>query len=165
MEDDEIRFRPVRTDEVAAITELVLRSKRHWGYSDEFMEVMTPVMAFTPVDFERQADHIEVLEADGQLRGVIRLRRRTELAFLEDLWLDPAVMGRGLGRLMFERATEIARGWGKGVLELESDPHAEPFYVHLGAQRVGWAPNTLIPGRVVPLMRYALWDRAPSARG
>lgn len=144
----------------------MLRSKRFWGYSDEFIEVMTPVMAFEPADLERPADHVEVLEAGERLLGVFRLQRRTELAFLEDLWLDPAAIGQGYGRLLFERATEVARGWGKGVMELEADPFAEPFYLHLGAVRVAMSPSGTIPGRAIPLMRFSLWDRAlPSAKG
>lgn len=162
MHEAEPVFRLARPSEAPAITELVLASKRHWGYPDAFFVAMRPVMAFTPADLARPADRVEVLEADGHLLGVIRLRRRTELAFLEDLWLDPSAMGRGLGRRLFERAAEIARGWGKGVMEFESDPHAEPFYLRLGAERVGMSPSTAIPGRAVPLMRYALLDRDPS---
>jgi GNAT superfamily N-acetyltransferase len=165
MSHEGTRFRRARPDEAEAITELVLRSKRHWGYADEFIALMAPVMTFTREDLERPADRVEVLEADGRLDGVIRLRRRTELAFLEDLWLDPSVMGRGLGRRLFARAVEIARGWGKGVLEFESDPFAEPFYLHLGAQRVGMSPSTTLPGRAVPLMRFALREPAPTSRG
>jgi GNAT superfamily N-acetyltransferase len=139
----------------------MLRSKRHWGYSDEFMVAVAPVMTVEPVDLERDDARIEVLEDDRGLLGIIRLQRRTELAFLQDLFVEPAAMGHGHGRRLFERAAEIARGWGKGVLEFESDPCAEPFYLHLGATRVGMSPSGLIPGRAVPLMRYALRDRLP----
>ena len=150
-------FRRARPDEATAITELVIRSKRHWDYDDEFIEIMTPVMTFTRADLESPADHVEVLEADGRLLGVFRLRRRTELAFLEDLWVDPAAMGAGHGRRLFERAAGVARGWGAGVMEFEADPFAEPFYLHLGAERVGMSPSEALPGRAIPLMRYALW--------
>lgn len=155
-------FRRARPDEAATITGLVLRSKRHWGYSDAFFGAMTPVMTFTRADLERPNDHVEVLAAGDRLLGVIRLQRRTELAFLDDLWVDPPVMGRGLGRRLFERAAEIARGWGKGVMEWESDPFAEPFYLHLGAERVGMSPSATIPGRAIPLMRIGL---GPGATG
>ena len=152
------RFRRARPDEADAITELIVRSKRHWGYSDELIALMTPVLTFQAADLERPWDHVEVLEVDGRLVGVFRLRRRTELAFLEDLWIDPVAMGQGYGRQVFERAATVARSWGKGVMEWESDPLAEPFYLHLGAQRVAMSPATVIPGRSIPLMRYALWS-------
>ena len=150
------RFRRARPEDAEAITDLIVRSKRSLGYSDEFMAAITPVMAFTPSELEQASDHVEVLEAEGRVLGLFRLRKRTELAFLEDLWIDPSVMGRGHGRRAFERAAEVARSWGKGVMEFESDPFAEPFYVHLGAERVGMSPSHILPGRAVPLMRYAL---------
>ncbi len=59
--------------------------------------------------------------------------------------------------MLFERAAEVGRGWGLGVMEFESDPFAEPFYLHLGAERVSMSPSTLVPGRSIPLMRFALW--------
>ena len=149
-------FRPARPDEAGAITRLVVRSKRHWGYSDEFIAALMPELTVSAGYVEHPLHHVEVLEADGRMIGVICLARLTELALLEDLFLDSDVIGGGYGRLMFERAAEIARGWGKGVMELESDPYAEPFYRHLGAERVAMLPVTSVPGRAVPLMRFTL---------
>ena len=116
------RFRCARPDEAEALTQVVVRSKRHWGYSDEFIAALLPELTLTPADVEDPRHHVEVLEVDGRVLGVISLVRRTELALLEDLFLDPSAIGSGYGRLMFERAAEVARGWGAGVMELESDP-------------------------------------------
>ena len=150
------RFRPAGPDELEAITALAIRSKASWGYPDEFMAALRPELTFCQADLDDPRTCVEVLEVDGQLIGAIRMRRRTELACLEDLWVDPEAIGQGYGRIGFERACEIGRGWGKGVMELEADPFAEPFYLHLGAVRVGMSPVTVVPGRAVPLMRYAL---------
>ena len=150
------RFRPAGPDELEAITALAIRSKAYWGYPDEFMAALRPELTFCQADLDDPRTCVEVLEVDGELIGAIRMRRRTELACLEDLWVDPEAIGQGYGRIGFERACEIGRGWGKGVMELEADPFAEPFYLHLGAVRVGMSPVTVVPGRAVPLMRYAL---------
>jgi GNAT superfamily N-acetyltransferase len=133
-----------------------VRSKRHWGYSDAFMAAASPSMSISPAELSRPRDHVEVLELEGVIGGVFRLERRTELAYLEDLWIDPPLLGQGYGRLLFERAASVARGWEKGVVELEADPFAEAFYRHLGAERVGMVPSTLIPGRSLPRMRFSL---------
>lgn len=151
-----VRLRSPRPDEAEAITAMMLRSKRHWGYPETFMAAVGPSMALASADLSHPTDNIEVLDVEGVITGVVRLRRRTELAFLEDLWVDPSGMGRGYGRLLFERAVAVARGWGKGVLELHADPYAEAFYRHLGAVRVGMTPSQAIPGRSLPVMRYAL---------
>ncbi len=150
------RLRRPRPDEAAAITQLAVRAKRHWGYDDAFIESLAEELAFTPKRLADPVVHVELLETDGRPVGVFGLRRRTELAFLKNLWVEPSAMGRGHGRCLFRRAAEIARGWGKGVLEWESDPFAEPFYLHLGATRVGMVPSSVIPGRSLPLMRYPL---------
>jgi GNAT superfamily N-acetyltransferase len=149
-------FRRARPAEAEAITQLVLRSKRHWDYPDAFIEATTPQMTFTAADFERELEHVEVLESDGELLGVIRLIRGTESAVLEDLWIEPSAIGHGYGRCAFERAVTIARGWGKGVMEFEADPHAEAFYLHMGAERVAMSPSVAVPGRSLPVMRYTL---------
>ena len=149
-------LRCARPDEAEAITRVTLRAKRHWGYSDDFMAVMTPELTMTAADIERASDRVEVLEADGQLLGFMRLRRRTELAWLEDVFVDPPVMGYGHGRRLFLRAAEVSRGWGYGVMEFLSDPYAEGFYLGLGAKRVGMWPSMLRPGRSIPVMSYAL---------
>jgi GNAT superfamily N-acetyltransferase len=145
-----------RPDELPAITALAVRSKRYWGYSDEFMAALDGELTFRQADLDDARTRVEVIEADGRLIGVIRMRRRTELACLEDLWIDPDAIGQGYGRIGFERACRIGREWGKGVLELEADPHAEPFYLHLGCRRVSMSPVASVPGRAVPLMRYSL---------
>jgi len=121
------------------------------------MEVMTPELTMTSAELERAADRVEVLEADGELLGFFRLRRRTELAWLEDVFVDPPAMGQGHGRRLFLRAAELAREWGYGVMEFVSDPYAEGFYLGLGAERVAMWPSELMPGRSIPHMSYSLW--------
>ncbi len=149
-------FRPARPDDLAAVTALAKRSKRFWGYSDEFMAALDAELTFRQADLDDERTRVEVLEVGGELIGAVRMRRRTELAYLEDLWIDPSAIGHGYGRVGFERACEIGREWGKGVMELEADPHAEAFYRHLGCQRVWMSPVTSVPGRSVPLMRCSL---------
>jgi hypothetical protein len=39
---------------------------------------------------------------------------------------------------------------------IASDPFAEPFYRAMGAERIGETPSDAIPGRLIPLLMYAL---------
>lgn len=149
-------FRPARPDDLEAVTALAKRSKRYWGYSDEFMAALDAELTFRQADLDDVRTRVEVLEVEGKIVGAVRMRRRTELAYLEDLWIEPSAIGHGYGRFGFERACQIGREWGKGVMELEADPNAEAFYRHLGCQRVWMSPVTSVPGRSVPLMRYSL---------
>jgi GNAT superfamily N-acetyltransferase len=147
-------LRRARPDEAGAITDLALRSKRLWGYSDEFMAVAAPEMAVTPEDIA--ADHVEVLASETGLIGFLRLQRHPDEAWLEDLFIDPGLVRSGHGRLLFEHAAQVARDWGYATMRLESDPHAESFYLGLGAERVGPSASTLLPDRDLPLMSYRL---------
>ncbi len=158
-----LRLRVARRDDAEAITQLTLRAKAHWGYDEAFMAAVAPTLTCSAADLAVATERVEVLETDGQLLlGFFRLRRLTELAWLDDLFVDPAAMGRGLGRQLFGRAAEVAREWGYGVLEFESDPYAERFYLRLGCERVAMSPSGLVPGRSIPLMRYALGVSEPT---
>jgi GNAT superfamily N-acetyltransferase len=154
-------LRRARADEADAITQLVLRSKRTWGYDRAFMAAAKPELTLRAQDLQHPGDVVEVLESHGRLLAMYRLRREPSRALLVDLFVDPEHMGRGHGRLLFERAIELARGWGLTTIELESDPHAEPFYQHLGAVRVGWSASATAIGRQLPLMRYVIESLAP----
>jgi GNAT superfamily N-acetyltransferase len=154
MVDQPPLLRCARPDEAAAITDLALRSKRLWGYSDEFMALITPVMTLTAEDIA--ADFVEVLEADARLVGYLRLKRRPDEAWLEDLFIDPDLVGQGHGRRLFNRAADVSRGWNHAVMSFESDPNALSFYLALGAEQVGAHPSPFPPGRETPLLNYRL---------
>ena len=118
------------------------------------MDLIAWDLTLTPEDLGQ--DHVEVLESEAGLIGFYRLQRRGDCAWLQDLFIDPDAVRSGHGRRLFERAADVARDWGYRSLELDSDPHAETFYLHLGAERIGMKPSTLIPGREFPVMRYML---------
>ena len=75
-------------------------------------------------------------EAEGRAVGWVALIPRGEVGWLEDLWVEPAWIGRGVGRLLFEHAAEQARERGARRLEWEAEPNAQGFYEHLGATYV-----------------------------
>lgn len=41
---------------------------------------------------------------------------------------------------------------GMAALSVDADPHAEGFYLRMGAVRRGEAPSRSVPGRTLPLM-------------
>lgn len=100
---------------------------------------------------------VAVAEQGGVLAGFYGLRRDTEGAWhLEHLWLEPKMIGRGLGRRLFEAAVADARRCGIVELRIKSDPNAEPFYLKMGALRVDMEVYHLLGRhrRKVPLMVY-----------
>ena len=64
-------------------------------------------------------------------------------------------MAQGIGRRLFEHAVKSLRVRGIDQLTIISDPHAEEFYLKLGARRVGEVPSTP-EGRLLPELEYTI---------
>lgn len=57
-----------------------------------------------------------------------------DVCVLEDLWVLPEAMGKGVGTRLFRRAAERARGFGATRLEWEAEPNAVGFYERMGGR-------------------------------
>ncbi len=147
-----MRLRSADPAEAEAITALMRRSKAHWGYDQEFRDRARDGLTVRP-DMIRD-DRVVVAERDGVLLGFYQLCGEPPAGRLEDLFVDPAAIGTGLGRVLFEHAFAAAGRRGFRTLEWESDPNAETFYLHLGAERVG--EREMSSGRVLPVMRISV---------
>ncbi len=150
---DAIRIREARPEEAPALTELVLESKRHWGYEESLMELWREDLSITPEVMRRCT--VFVAERGGELSGVAAVAGGITEAELEHLWVRPSAMRRGVGRRLFEHALEIARASGAKSIVIVSDPHAQPFYERLGARRFDFV-SSKPSGRELPRLRMAL---------
>jgi GNAT superfamily N-acetyltransferase len=135
--------------EADILSALAMRSKAHWGYDQEFLEVVRPILTFTEKALTDSP--VFVLAVGGEVAGVYRLSGLPPEGELEDLWLDPGMIGRGLGRLLFDHAVGTAAELGFDSLLIESEPNAEGFYLTMGAIHVG--DRRSVTGRTLSLMR------------
>jgi GNAT superfamily N-acetyltransferase len=100
--------------DATAITELVAAAYRHYE----------PLIGRTPLPMlvhyaEAVREHeIWILEADGELVGVIELEPRPDQLWVENVAVMPAWQGRGLGRRLLHHAEDEARRHGIGALGL-----------------------------------------------
>lgn len=150
------RLRPARPGESADLSELMLRSKAHWGYGPEFMAKCVKALTFTPERIDSGTIMAAQCDRTDDLFGVCEIIAVGKHASLEKLFVDPGVMGLGVGRALFEWAVETAGQAGCESMVIESDPDAEAFYECMGAKRVGEAPSEIIPGRMLPMLVYRL---------
>jgi GNAT superfamily N-acetyltransferase len=139
-----------RTDELLA---LARRAKATWGHDDAFLDRF---VAEQMGPFDAPGSVVVVAEAEDALVGFAMVVDRGEVAWLEDLWVDPLHQRSGVGAALVAAACDLARSWGSTAVELESDPDAEPFYLAQGAVRIGVRASTLRPGIDLPQMRFAL---------
>lgn len=150
-------IRPAAAEDAPTLSVLALRSKAHWGYDAAFMRACIAEMAITPADLARNPTFVL---ADGlALLGFATLAAHANgTAELDALFVAPEAIGRGYGRRLFDHAAAQARAMGAHTLLITADPHAEAFYLHVGAVRVGQAPSGSIPGRMLPRLAFALGE-------
>jgi GNAT superfamily N-acetyltransferase len=150
-EQSELLIRRATGGEADALSALALRSKAHWGYDQRFLERVRPQLTFTEADLADSP--VYVLTVDGEALGVYRLGGSPPVGELEDLWLDPSLIGGGHGRRLFEHALYEAKEIGFESLLIEADPNAEGFYAAMGASPIG--TRLAASGRTLPLLRVA----------
>ena len=149
-----IQLRDIRPNEFPYLDGLCLRSKAVWGYDDAFMAACRAELTLHPG--ELRTTELQVAERDATVVGLAQLRVAGGEAELMKLFVEPALLGSGIGRLLFKWATERARALGAVRMMIEADPGAAPFYERMGARHAGLAPSQSIPGRMLPLLQMEL---------
>jgi GNAT superfamily N-acetyltransferase len=127
-----------------------MRSKAHWGYDDSFMAQC--VASLTIANDEIEAGLVAVIVDAQDLpvgHAAIAMTDATT-ADVAAMFVEPAMIGHGLGRPLFEAGLEIARKQGATRLTILSDPQARGFYERMGACYVEDRPSDAIPGRILP---------------
>jgi len=149
-----MKLRKADPREAESLTRLAVRSKRAWGYSDDFMEKVMPDMVVHRVFLE--TEYGIVAEDGGVDVGYAIVRVDGEEAFLRDLFIEPTHFGRRIGSALFHEAARFARSAGAKRMTLYGDPHAIGFYERLGMQKVGDEPSIAGGGRTLPIMAIDL---------
>lgn len=126
-------LRPARHGEGDRLRRIAVDAKAHWGYNRA--EVEGWIMS--DPDFSDAAlapDRAFVAEVGGRVVGWAAASPKGRTLWLSDLWVEPAAMGRGVGRALFERVVTHARSSGADALEWEAEIHSVGFYERLGAR-------------------------------
>jgi GNAT superfamily N-acetyltransferase len=125
------RATPKQADE---LTHIAQAAKAHWGYPQRWLEIWAPQLTFHPEYFERNQGWVATV--DEMPIGFYTLQEENGNACIENLWILPEFIGKGIGRMLFLHAVEQARGRGHQVLQLEADPNAAGFYERMGMHKV-----------------------------
>ncbi|MFI8500306.1 GNAT family N-acetyltransferase [Streptomyces sp. NPDC085524] len=128
-----VKVRPARADEAEALTGLVMRSKAYWGYDAGFLAACAAELRIRAGDVA--ARRVVVAEDErGAVLGLASLEGAPPHAVLGLLFVEPAAIGRGVGRLLYRDALRRAVALGVRRLAIDSDPHAAGFYRAMGAR-------------------------------
>lgn len=82
---------------------------------------------------------------DGRVVGFATIAVQGAVAELEDLFVDPARMGQGIGRALVVDAVVLARQQGADRMEVTANPHAVGFYTRVGFVAAGEAQTRFGP--------------------
>jgi len=141
-------IRPAKPEEAEALTRLTLASKRYWGYSEAQMRAWEPQLTVS-------ADYISknlvlVAEFGNSLCGYASRTQEPEDArvqigsreirggySLDNLFVLPEYMHRGIGTALLREILRRSRAEDIASLNIVSDPNARAFYERMGASYLG----------------------------
>jgi GNAT superfamily N-acetyltransferase len=129
------------------LREIAYAAKAHWGYDPERVRAWVH-----SIDFDD--GRILFIEDDVAWASIVP---QGDVCVLEDMWVDPPAMGRGIGTRLFRLAAEQARELGASRLEWEAEPHAVGFYEKMGGRHIGERMSSW--GRMLSLMGVDLTPR------
>lgn len=150
-----IVVRLAKQEEIEFLTQESFRAKASWGYPDTWLKIWTDELTVTQ---EMISDWITfVIEVDGLVVGCwARSPIQSETTSPGVLFVAPEHHGKGYGRLLAEAVKNEAKRRGLKFFTLEADANAAPFYEKVGGKQIGTQPSLLIPGRVLPIIRFDL---------
>src|SRR5258708_8553625 len=111
---------PVKPEQANQLTQIALSAKAYWGYPEHWMEIWTPQLTFTAEYFEENESWVAV-DTNRQI-GFCTLQDRSGIAWIENLFVLPEYIGKGIGKQLFVHALELAHQRGYKTLQLEADP-------------------------------------------
>jgi ribosomal protein S18 acetylase RimI-like enzyme len=141
--------------EASALSQIAFAAKAYWGYPERWLEIWKPQLTVSPEYFEKNESW--VAEADGNLIAFYTLQEKVGNAWIENLWVSPEFIGKGVGKKLFLHAAALSRERGYKILQLEADPNAVGFYEKMGMHKIG-ERHSEVEGqlRILPIMEMKL---------
>lgn len=141
--------------QAAELTALTIAAKRHWNYPEEWIQFWQPLLTISP-EYIRDNETWVFVQNDRCI-AYYSLRPDGGFLWLDNLWVLPEFIGKGIGKELFQHALEKSRASGVSILRIESEPNAQGFYEKMGAWKIG-EHHTEVAGqsRALPVMEINL---------
>ena len=150
-----MHIRAAISADLQSINTITLAAKAHWGYSSAQLHAWRTDLLTTAESLSQRPTLVAL--DNGSVVGVAQVDPSATPWELVSCWVAPSHMRRGIGSaLLNAMKAEVARS-GERTLHIDSDPNAEPFYLAVGAVRIGQVPAPIpgSPERVRPQLRLA----------
>ena len=144
--DRELSVLCAREKNLARINELIARSKSHWDWPADYLERALRLLRVLPGHLER-THSFEVWAAQtSTLVAFFSLDASGSQPLLENLWVEPRYLGRGIGTFACKHIFRFASQKGWTEISVMPDPPSEGFYAELGFVDTGERMPSRVPG-------------------
>jgi GNAT superfamily N-acetyltransferase len=144
-----VQLRAALPDEGEQLREIAMDAKAYWGYDRDWVRSWAAHGDFSADALTSKP--VLVAEADDRAVAFAIVIPRGQVAWLDDLWVEPSWIGRGIGTMLFEAASARARELKAERMEWEAELNAVGFYERMGARYLRDSEETEL-GRVLPIM-------------
>lgn len=136
------------------LTEITMKSKAYWGYSDEQMRNWSELLTITKNYIE--TNNVFKLIIDNLTVGYYSYSYLNEEEVkLDNLFILPNYIGIGLGKLLMNDFLNRIKNTGRKKIIIDSEPNVEKFYELYGFIKIGQIETT-IKNRYLPIMELKI---------
>lgn len=130
-------------------------SKAYWGYNDAFLDLFMQKLSLTGDYLQKSTT--KLFFVDNDLAGFYSFSMQKNGSLeLDNFFLHPDYIGKGLGIFLWRECCKTARKLGKNEFTLWSDPNAESFYLKMGCEKIGVRKSPMMPNRYPAVFRYRI---------
>ncbi len=141
----EVRIIPAREESLARINDLIVHSKSYWKWPADYLEKALPLHEID-LSYLRGNQCFELLDVNDQLAAFLAVAISDERVVLDNLWVRPDLIGKGVGRRACEHVFRLAREYAWMDLWVIPDPPAAGFYKRMGFSDTGEQVPSRVPG-------------------
>jgi len=154
---DTIAIREAVPNEAAYLSALALRSKAHWGYSQDFIQSCEQELTYHPSQIQDDKFHFAIAHRGSEIAGFYALEMLSARRFeLVALFVEPKHIGKGIGRELIQHALNVVAVQSGETVLIQGDPNAEKFYLAAGAKQIGTRESGSIAGRFLPMFEIEI---------
>lgn len=136
---------PAREASLKEVNALVARSKAYWNWPHEYLSRAIPLHKVTPAYLDHNRC-FEIVTNGKELVAFFSVSDSGARVIVDNLWVEPLYIGRGIGRAAMLFIFDLARASRWQHLWVLPDPPAEGFYRALGFSDTGERVPSRVPG-------------------
>lgn len=139
-----VTIRTADPGDLAAVQDVFRRASLSNDGDREVLLAHPEFLVFAPLPLAEGRTRVAVAE-DDTVVGFATLLVTEGAAELDDLFVDPTWMRRGIATRLIDDAVAVARGLGVAYVDVTANEHAMAFYVSVGFVPHGEASTTFGP--------------------